>query len=127
MIEPRLRPEEMYEFVHLNEFDRAFNELNLTDYDLFELQNSIMEYPTRAPVIPGTGGIRKMRFAPSSVLHGKRGGFRVCFLIIEESHIVVLILIYPKTEKDDLNPEEKKTLKELSGRFRVAYAKKHRR
>ena len=39
-----------------------------------EMETAIAADPTAAPVIPGTGGIRKLRWAGSG--RGKRGGVR---------------------------------------------------
>jgi len=62
-------------------------------------------------VIPGTGGIRKARLKSAS--KGKRGGFRVCYLNIEEKLILFLLFVYPKNEQENLSSQEKIELKQL--------------
>ncbi|HUG19496.1 MAG TPA: hypothetical protein VMM56_10985 [Planctomycetaceae bacterium] len=64
-----------------------------------------------------------MRFSPSSSDKGKSGGFRVCYAVFEEVSVIVLILIYHKSEKDDLSVAESKELKKLYLRIKSAYSK----
>ncbi len=42
-----------------------------------EMETAIAADPTAAPVIPGTGGIRKLRWSGSG--RGKRGGVRTIY------------------------------------------------
>ena len=41
------------------------------------LQTVLLLRPEQGPVIPGTGGLRKIRWAGKG--HGKRGGYRVIY------------------------------------------------
>jgi hypothetical protein len=47
---------------------------------------------------------------------GKRGGFRVCYYYFHDIDLgeIFLITIYAKNEKEDITPDEKKSLKELA-------------
>src|SRR5271156_4733651 len=60
-------------FLHLDIFDEEWSDLALRDDDLQELQSAILASPERYPIIPGTGGLRKLRFAPSREARGKSG------------------------------------------------------
>jgi len=53
--------------------------LGLTDDDLRFLEAALMANPDAGPVMRGTGGLRKMRFAPPSWHTGKSGAVRVCY------------------------------------------------
>jgi hypothetical protein len=66
-----------------------------------------MRDPTAFPVIPGTGGLRKMRFAPSRWQSGKRGAIRVCYAYFEKHWTVLLVMAYGKSRKDTLTAAEK--------------------
>ena len=69
-----------------------------------------MEDPKSAgDVIPGTGGLRKIRMAAKG--HGKRGGARVIYVDIEVKESIYLLNVYGKNEKKDLTPAEKNALK----------------
>ena len=115
-------PSDFYEFIHLHCFDEAFQKSHLADDDLTALQMLIMANPKGSPVIRGTGGIRKTRFAPLHEHRGKSGAYRVCYAVFEEVRVIVLILIYSKSEKDDLSNEEKNELKDLYNRIKTAYS-----
>jgi hypothetical protein len=62
--------------------------------------------PTRGVVIPGTGGLRKLRIAAGG--SGKRGGARVIYYIHNEDVPVLLMAIFAKNEKADLTERQKK-------------------
>ena len=74
------------------------------------MQNEIAEQPDKGTVMPGCGGLRKIRFADPSRGKGRRGGLRVIYLHIPEVFRVDFFDIYDKNEKDDLTPKEKKML-----------------
>lgn len=63
--------------------------------------------PTRGDLIPGTGGLRKLRVAVGG--SGKRGGARVIYYFYSEDFPVLLLALYAKNEKSDLTAREKKT------------------
>lgn len=65
-------PEDLLTFIELSVFTNVWQKLKLTDEDLFLLQVAIMCDPTGSPVIPGTNGVRKLRFAPADSSAGKR-------------------------------------------------------
>jgi hypothetical protein len=44
---------------------------------------------------------------------GKRGGARVIYYWYVEASRIYLLLLYAKNERDDLSPEQKRTLKRL--------------
>lgn len=66
----------------------------------------IATYPESGDEIPGTGGLRKLRFAARG--QGKRGGARVVYFWYNESIPIYLITCYGKNEKADLTSEQKK-------------------
>ena len=70
-----------------------------------------MLHPAKGPVIQGSGGIRKFRWAISG--RGKRGGVRVIYYWAVHRDILFMLLIYSKNEQDDLTPEQLKILKRL--------------
>ena len=51
------------------------------DDDFREFQNALMETPRAGPVIPGSGGARKIRWADDNRGKGKRGGIRIYILL----------------------------------------------
>jgi hypothetical protein len=96
-------------FIQTLEFSKNWDELNYTDDDLQKLEKNILYNPTEYPVIKGTGGLRKMRFALDH--YGKRGGVRVCYIDFPKYETVYLITVYPKNVKDNLSLAEKREIK----------------
>jgi len=62
--------------------------------------------PLAGDVIPGTGGVRKLRFGAGG--RGKRGAFRVIYYVLNEDMPLVAIILYGKGEQSDLTPDEKR-------------------
>ena len=81
----------------------------MSDDNLRELQNILLENPKSGDVIQGTGGLRKIRISLDNV--GKRGGGRVLYVDVEVKEIIYFINVYTKNEKDDLTEDEKKAFK----------------
>jgi hypothetical protein len=63
-------------------------------------------------VIPGTGGVRKVRVASSG--RGKRGGARVIYLFGGDNMPVFLLAVFAKNEKSDLSPAERNKLARMT-------------
>jgi hypothetical protein len=91
--------------------------LKLKDDDLRALENVIAEQPERDPVMAGTGGLRKIRFAPASWGSGKSGAIRVGFAFFPVVSRIYLVTVFRKNEKGNLSQAEKKGIKELLARL----------
>ena len=110
---PAFDPEDLLHFIELDEFIDDWKSLGLNDEaDLFALQMAIMADPRGAPVIGGTGGLRKLRFAAEGSKTGKRGGVRVCYAYLEEHFIILLCAAYDHREKDNLSAADKRGIKQ---------------
>ena len=82
----------------------------LADEDLRLLQVSLLLRPDQGSVIPGGGGLRKMRWALPG--RGKSGGARVIYYWFVAEQMVYLLAIYPKNEQADLTRDELKLLRQ---------------
>ncbi len=71
-----------------------------------DLIDTLARDPMAGDVMPGLGGVRKLRFAPKG--RGKSGGFRVIYYVLTESQPILALLIYGKNEQDDLSPAQRK-------------------
>ena len=83
----------------------------LADDGYRELQNLLVEDPERGDLIKGGGGIRKLRYAVQG--RGKSGGVRVIYYWAKDKHLIYMLLVYPKSRKDDLSDKETAILREL--------------
>jgi len=106
-------PEDFLHFVELDEFIDDWTSLGLDiESDLWELQNEIMRDPISAPVVSGTGRLRKLRFAPKRWKTGKSGAIRVCYVYFPQYAMVLLVVAYGKNEKDNLSDTEKRGIRD---------------
>jgi hypothetical protein len=111
-------------FVELRPFTEGWRELGLTDDDAMALGKAIHQRPKGFPVVQGTGGLRKIRFAPPTWRKGKSGALRVGYAYLEQYGTVLLVIAYAKTEKDDLTPKEKKAIRQLLARVEQEFARR---
>jgi mRNA-degrading endonuclease RelE of RelBE toxin-antitoxin system len=80
--------------------------LDTESYRLLQLK--LVANPEAGALIPGTGGLRKIRWQGSG--RGKRGGIRAIYYWAVHDDVVLMLLAYPKNERDDLTAEQKKVL-----------------
>ena len=69
------------------------------------------DHPNAGDVIPGSGGIRKLRWAAKG--KGKRGGARIIYAWIVIAARIYLLRCYAKNVKADLTANEKKELQKI--------------
>jgi hypothetical protein len=99
-------------FIETREFTEWVKEY-LSDEQLADLQHELQSDPDEGDVIPGCGGLRKLRVADRKRGKGKRGGARVIYLHIDEADQIHFITVYGKDQKDDLSAEDKKFFRQL--------------
>jgi len=99
----------------------------MSDESYRTLQNELMTKPEWGKIIPGCGGLRKVRFADPSRGKGKRGGVRIIYMYIAEAFRIDLLDIYGKDEKDDLSPAEKRAFARLALTLRQEAINAYRR
>ncbi|MFI5455868.1 MAG: hypothetical protein ACHRXM_10495 [Isosphaerales bacterium] len=109
-------PTEWPKFIELPGFTRAWTAVGFGDSDLLALQAAILAGPNRHPVVPGTGGLRKIRFARPGGGRGKSASYRVCYACFLDNGVVVLAMVYEKGEQADLTAVQRK---DIAGALRV--------
>lgn len=83
----------------------------LTDAEKDGVVEMLARNPLAGDVIPGTGGVRKVRVATGS--RGKSGGARVIYYFYNMSMPVFLLTVYGKNERADIAPSVKAELTKL--------------
>jgi hypothetical protein len=91
-------------------FTRQVQKL-LTDDDYHQLQLALVERPDLGAIIVGSGGLRKVRWTRPG--HGKRGGARVIYYWAVERNRLLMLLIYAKSDQEDLSPEQLYLLRKM--------------
>jgi hypothetical protein len=104
-------------FIETTDFSKVRPSI-IPDEDYEELKKKLADRPDWGNVMPGCGGLRKLRIADPKRGKGKRGGARLIYLHIQQIDHFLLLDIYGKNEKDDLSSDDKKILKQLAQEFR---------
>ena len=99
-------------FVELPPFERYRSEY-FDDDSFSTLQQLLMLNPQAGNVIPGAGGLRKLRFADERRGKGKRGGLRVIYYWWNTDAEFWLFTVYDKDEMSDLSKAQREALKEM--------------
>jgi mRNA-degrading endonuclease RelE of RelBE toxin-antitoxin system len=85
--------------------------LGLHDDEYRTLQTVLMLRPEQGAVIPGTGGLRKLRWGGKG--HGKRGGYRLIYYWDNGSETFYMLYLYPKNEQENLTVQQARLLRQL--------------
>ena len=78
----------------------------------------LIDHPGAGDVVPGSGGVRKLRWAAKG--KGRRGGARIIYVYVVIAARVYLIRCYAKNVKTDLTADEKKQLRQIAAHLKGA-------
>ena len=81
----------MFSFIETRAFTKLVLEY-LTDAGYAALQAALIGDPEAGPVIPGSGGVGKLRWAAPG--RGKRGGYRIIYYLHRGAGIVSHGVVY---------------------------------
>lgn len=90
----------MFSFIETKLFTKLVLEY-LSDEEYAALQEAIMRNPEAGPVIPGSGGVRKLRWAAPG--RGKRGGYRIIYLVRHANGVIWLLTMYAKNVSENIS------------------------
>ena len=96
-------------FIETTTFTKLVYEY-LSDEEFAGLQNYLLNRPNAGDVIPGSGGVRKLRWAVEG--KGKRGGIRVIYYRRVSEREIWLITLYAKNEAGAISPQILKKIAE---------------
>ncbi len=82
----------------------------LPDDEYSKLQWALVINPEAGVVIPGSSGLRKLRWVIPG--RGKRGGLRIIYYWYMRDEKIYMLLPYKKSEQGDLTKEQIKILNE---------------
>lgn len=99
----------MWTFIELAPFE-AVRDRYLKDDEFAALQWHLMEHPEAGDLVPRSGGCRKLRWALEG--RGKRSGARVIYFLRTAAGQIVLVTMYAKNVKENIDPALLKRLKE---------------
>jgi hypothetical protein len=102
----------MYTFIESSVFERV-RPAYLDDDEYAELQQYMIQAPEAGQLIPGSGGVRKLRWSRSGM--GKRGGLRVIYFVQHQPNEFWMLTLYAKAKHDNVPAH---ILKQLLEAFR---------
>ena len=97
--------------VETPEFLSATRKL-MTEAERTLLINFLAFNPTSGDLIPGTGGVRKLRWGLEG--RGKRGGARVIYFFHDPGMPLFALTAYAKNERADLTQQDRNDFRQLT-------------
>lgn len=104
----------VFTFVESSAFD-VVRPIYMDEEEYSELQQFMMQNPESGQVVPGSGGVRKLRWRRPGM--GKRGGLRVIYYVRFEPDEFWMLSVYAKAKLDNIPGH---VLKKLLEAFRNA-------
>jgi len=87
-----------------------------------QLVDHLARNPLAGDLIPGTGGVRKLRWALEG--RGKRGGARVVYYYHNEVMPIFALTAYAKNERADITQADRNEYRRLTGLLAEQYARR---
>jgi mRNA-degrading endonuclease RelE of RelBE toxin-antitoxin system len=99
----------VFSFIETKLFTRLVQDY-LTDDEYQGLQAKLVEQPEAGDVIPGSGGVRKLRWrAPG---RGKRSGYRVIYYVKRARDVIWMLTLYPKNVRENIPADVLRKIRE---------------
>ncbi len=89
----------MFSFIETSLFTRLVYDY-LSDEEYAALQAHLAQDPECREVVPGSGGVRKLRWGVAG--RGKRGGVRVIYFARAAKSVIWMLTIYAKNEAENI-------------------------
>lgn len=99
----------MFVFIETRVFTRLFDEL-FDAADLARLQSFLIQHPESGDIIPGSGGVRKLRWGAPG--RGKRGGVRIIYYLMSKRGQIWLLTLYSETELANIPAQTLRKIKD---------------
>ncbi len=99
----------MISFIETKLFTRLVQEY-LSDDEYSKLQQALLSEPEAGAIIPGSGGVRKLRWGLAG--RGKRGGIRVIYFLRTRQGQIWMLTLYAKNVAENISASVLKQIKD---------------
>ena len=89
----------MFTFIESSIFERTLP-VYLDDHEYSEFQQFLMQNPEAGELVPGSGGVRKVRWTRPGM--GKRGGLRIIYFVRYQPSEFWMLTLYAKAKREDV-------------------------
>lgn len=89
----------MVSFIETKLFARLIDDY-LSDEEYREIQMALIKNPSAGDVVPGSGGVRKLRWRAAG--RGKNSGYRVIYFSRRAQDVIWMLTIYPKNVAENI-------------------------
>jgi hypothetical protein len=111
------------DIVSLSAYESQVSEL-LDEEERVAMEFFIASGPEDHPIVAGTGGFRKARWARPG--RGKSGGVRVIYFFMPQPGQIFMAAIYAKARKQTLSAADRNVLLKLSAEVKKAVRKENK-
>ena len=87
----------------------------MNDDEYARLQCHLSQHPDAGAMIPGCGGVRKIRWTASG--RGKRGGSRLIYYW-DFGDRMLMLYVYKKNERENMTEEQKKAIRQVAEEYK---------
>ncbi|MDF0666570.1 MAG: hypothetical protein P0119_10940 [Nitrospira sp.] len=102
----------MFTFIESSVFERILPAY-LDDDEYSDLQQFLMQHPEVGEIVPGSGGVRKVRWSRPGT--GKQGGLRIIYVVRYRPNEFWMLTLYAKSKRENVPSH---ILKQLVEAFR---------
>ena len=99
----------IFSFIETRLFTRLVQEY-LSDDEYSKLQQALLSDPEAGAIIPGSGGVRKLRWGVAG--RGKRGGIRVIYFLRSRQGQIWMLTLYAKNVTENISASVLKQIKD---------------
>jgi len=78
--------------------------------DVIAAIEEVLRLPTLGAVVPGSGGVRKLRIRSTDLKCGKSGGLRLLYIVLSDRELVCPLFVYAKSDRADVARRELRAL-----------------
>ena len=89
----------VFTFIESAAFERVLA-VYLDDDEYLELRQFMMDNPEAGQIVPGSGGVRKLRWKRKGM--GKRGGLRVIYFVRYQPNEFWMLTLYAKAKQNNV-------------------------